>query len=322
MHLEIAAIILGFFGLVWSADRFVAGAAATARNLGMPPILIGLTIVSAGTSAPEIIVSAKAAMKDASDLAVGNAIGSNLANIGMVLGITALLVPIPIARRLLSRELPFLLFVTALGAYTLKDLYLDQSDGFILLGCLALVGYRLLYTKTHQPNPEVEAELESIPQMSATKAWIWFFVGLAFLIASADILVWGAKEVAQAFGVSQLIIGLTIVAIGTSLPELAASVASALKGHHDIALGNILGSNMLNILGVMAVPALIAPTQLEAAAFYRDYTAMTLITVLLAGIIYIKAWRNRKEHPSIGRIAGILFILLYSTYCYDLFLKS
>jgi cation:H+ antiporter len=322
MHLEIAAIILGFFGLVWSADRFVAGAAATARNLGMPPILIGLTIVSAGTSAPEIIVSAKAAMKDASDLAVGNAIGSNLANIGMVLGITALLVPIPIARRLLSRELPFLLFVTALGAYTLKDLYLDQSDGFILLGCLALVGYRLLYTKTHQPNPEVEAELKSIPQMSATKAWIWFFVGLAFLIASADILVWGAKEVAQAFGVSQLIIGLTIVAIGTSLPELAASVASALKGHHDIALGNILGSNMLNILGVMAVPALIAPTQLEAAAFYRDYTAMTLITVLLAGIIYIKAWRNRKEHPSIGRIAGILFILLYSTYCYDLFLKS
>ena len=322
MHLEIAAIILGFFGLVWSADRFVAGAAATARNLGMPPILIGLTIVSAGTSAPEIIVSAKAAMKDASDLAVGNAIGSNLANIGMVLGITALLVPIPIARKLLSRELPFLLFVTALGAYTLKDLYLDQSDGFILLGCLALVGYRLLYTKTHQPHPEAETELEDIPQMSAAKAWIWFFVGLAFLIASADLLVWGAKEVAQAFGVSQLIIGLTIVAIGTSLPELAASVASALKGHHDIALGNILGSNMLNILGVMAVPAIIAPTHLEAAAFNRDYTAMALMTVLLAGIIYIKAWRNRKEHPSIGRVAGIFFILLYSTYCYDLFLKS
>lgn len=319
MSLAIGSIVIGFIGLVWSADRFVAGAAATAQNLGMAPILIGLTIVSLGTSAPELLVSANAALNDASDLAVGNAIGSNLANIGMVLGITALMVPIPISRKLLNRELPFLLFVTMLGGYCLHDLHLGYDDGFLLLLCLAFVFYRLLYTKTHQAHPEEETDLEDLPQMSQKKAWFWFFVGLLVLIISAKILVGGAKEVALSFGVSQLVIGLTVIAVGTSLPELAASLTSALKGHHDIAIGNILGSNMLNILGVMAVPALLAPTDLDPVVFHRDYAAMTAISLLLAFILYFKVWLNRSNKPLVGRISGVVLLLLYASYYYKLF---
>lgn len=319
MSLAIGAIIAGFIGLIWSADRFVAGAAAIARNLGMPPIMIGLTIVSLGTSAPEMIVSGNAALNNAADLAIGNAIGSNLANIGMVLGITALMVPIPIARKLLNRELPFLLFVTMLGGYCLHDLKLDYSDAFLLILCLAFVFYRLLYTKTHQAHPEDEAALEELPDMSSKKAWLWFFIGLVVLIVSAKILVTGAKEIALAMGVSQLIIGLTVVAIGTSLPELAASLASALKGHHDIALGNILGSNMLNIMGVMAIPAILAPSELDPLVFQRDYASMTAITLMLAFILYFQVLFYRHKQAFLGRLSGAILLLAYVSYYYPLF---
>ena len=319
MSFAIGAIIAGFLGLIWSADRFVGGAAAIARNLGMPPIMIGLTIVSLGTSAPEMIVSGNAAMNDAADLAVGNAIGSNLANIGMVLGITALMVPIPIARKLLNREVPFLLFVTMLGGYCLQDLTLDYEDAFLLILCLAFVFYRLLYTKTHQAHPEEETDLEELPDMPPKHAWKWFFIGLIVLIVSAKVLVMGAKEIALDMGVSQLIIGLTVVAIGTSLPELAASLASALKGHHDIALGNILGSNMLNILGVMAIPAILAPSQLDPLVLHRDYASMTAITLLLAFILYFQVMFNRHKQPMLGRGAGAVLLLLYASYYYPLF---
>lgn len=319
MSLAIGAIIAGFLGLIWSADRFVGGAAAIARSLGMPPIMIGLTIVALGTSAPEMIVSGNAALNNATDLAVGNAIGSNLANIGMVLGITAFLIPIPIARKLLNRELPFLLFVTMLGGYCIYDLKLDYQDAFLLLLCLAFVFYRLLYTKTHQAHPEEEVDLEDLPEMPPAKAWLWFFVSLFVLLISAKILVGGAKEIALGFGISQLVIGLTVVAIGTSLPELAASLASALKGHHDIALGNILGSNMLNILGVMAIPAILSPSELDPQVFHRDYAAMTAITLLLAFILYSQVWFSRRKQPMLGRVAGVVLLLVYASYYYPLF---
>ncbi|MCR8921563.1 calcium/sodium antiporter [Dasania sp. GY-MA-18] len=328
------AIIIGFAGLIWSADQFVAGAAAIAKNLGMAPIMIGLTIVAFGTSAPEIIVSISAALKDAGGLAVGNALGSNLANIGMVLGITALVAPIPIALNILKREMPLLLIATLGASYCLYDLHLSWQDGVILLVTLAVIFYILVTSKSHQPDAEHEADVEHIPTMSSGKAWLLFAVGFALLIASSQLLVWGAKIVAIELGVSELIIGLTIVAVGTSLPELAATVASALKGHHDIALGNIIGSNLFNLLAVMAMPALISPTALSPEVFSRDYMSMAGITVLLAAILYghyLWAKRSNAKLSSsngtpallptqyLGRLAGAALLICYVAYYYLLF---
>ena len=317
MLLAVIAIIVGFVALVWSADRFVAGSAATARNLGMAPIMIGLTIVSLGTSAPEIIVSGNAALSGASDLGVGNAIGSNLANIGMVLAITALIAPIPIRGSLLKRDLPLLLAATALGAACLWDHHLSRLNGVLLLGGMITVLCLLIYGKSHGEHAEEEVHVEDIPTMSKGRAWTWLFIGLICLIASSEVLVWGAKTSATELGVSPLIIGLTIIAVGTSLPELAASVASALKGHHDIALGNVIGSNMFNIMAVMAVPALIMPPQLDASVLNRDYAAMTALTALLALMLVILI--KTKKSPRIGRSAGILMLAFYGYYYYLLF---
>lgn len=324
MWLAIGAILLGFILLVWSADRFVDGAAAVASNLGMSAMMIGLTIVALGTSAPEIFVSANAALNNASELAVGNAIGSNLANVGMVLGITALVAPIPIAKALLKREVPFVLAVTALGAYCIYDLDIDRTDGAMLLGMLVLFFAVLIYSKSHPAHPEEEAgeDDEPLPQMSNAKAWLSLLAGLVVLIASSDMLVWGAKEIATSMGVSELVIGLTIVAVGTSLPELAASVASALRGHHDIALGNILGSNMLNILAVMSTAALITPTTLEAPVLERDYLSMAGITLVLALMLYSYVGLYKKRIPKLGRLSGLVLLALYAGYYGWLFLTA
>lgn len=324
MWLAIGAIILGFVLLVWSADRFVDGAAAVASNLGMSAMMIGLTIVALGTSAPEIFVSANAALNQASELAVGNAIGSNLANTGMVLGITALVAPIPIAKALIKRELPFMLFVIAIGAYCIYDLELDRIDAAILIGILLLLFSLLFYSKSHPAHSEEEAEEDDValPQMSGAKAWLSLLVGLVVLIASSDLLVWGAKYVATAMGVSELIIGLTIVAVGTSLPELAASVASALRGHHDIALGNILGSNMLNILGVMSTAAVIAPTALEPSVLTRDYFSMGAISLVLAFMLYSYVGLSNKQPATLGRFSGAILLVLYAGYYGWLFMTT
>lgn len=319
MTLPIVAIILGFIGLIWSADRFVEGAAALAKNLGMTPIMIGLTIVALGTSAPEIIVSISAALNDSGSLAVGNALGSNLANIGLVLGITAIITPIPIASRLLRRELPLLLLATVAASYCLIDDALSRLDGVLLLVSLGLIFSFLVFSKAHQPDAEVEADVEHIPDMNFGKAWLLFLLGLGLLIASSQILVWGAKAVATALGISELVIGLTVVAVGTSLPELAATAVSAIKGHHEMAIGNILGSNLFNLLAVMAIPGLIAPIQLSAEVFYRDYASMTAITLLLAAMLYgHRLFWNKASH-SIGRPEGSLLLLAYAAYYYFLF---
>ncbi len=324
------AIIAGFIGLIWSADRFVAGAAGIARNLGMTPIMIGLTIVALGTSAPEIIVAISASLEQAGALAVGNAIGSNLANVGMVLGITALVAPIPIAYALLKREIPLLLIATIGAGCFLYDNKLSTIDGIMFLLALTAIMAYLINSKAHQPDAEHEADVENIPILTKGKAWLLFILGLTLLIISSEVLVWGAKDIAQKLGVSELIIGLTVVAVGTSLPELAATIASALKGHHDIALGNVVGSNLFNLLAVMAMPALINPTQLEPSVFQRDYLAMTAITLLLAVLIIAhkiggKRQQNALANPTgsnnarIGRLEGALLLLAYATYYYFLF---
>lgn len=311
------ALIVGFIGLIWSADRFVAGAAGIASGIGMAPIMIGLTIVAFGTSAPEILVSISASLDDAGGLAVGNALGSNLANIGLVLGITALVSPIPIAFSLLKREIPLLLLATLAGGVFLYDGFLGLVDGIAFLVMLAAIFTYLVRSKSTQPNAELEADIEHLPHDPMGKAWLLFAIGLVLLIVSSEVLVWGAKEIATGFGVSELVIGLTVIAIGTSLPELAATVASALKGHHDIALGNIVGSNLFNLLAVMAMPALISPTQFGQEVFNRDYIAMAAITLLLALLLLSHRLFNRAF---IGRFEGVLLLMAYGTYYYFLFL--
>lgn len=309
-------VLFGLLGLLWGADRFVAGSAAAAKNFGISPLVIGLTIVSIGTSAPEIIVAINAALREAGDMAVGNAIGSNLANIGLVLGITALVCPIPTQGHLIKQEGPVLLAITLLAGFFIFDGELSRAEGITLALIIPpLIALTIYYKKRH-PNPETVEEGEAIPAMSTTAALLWFLVGLGALLISSEALVWGAKEFALFFGVSQLIIGLTVVAVGTSLPELAASVMSAIRGHHDIALGNIFGSNLFNLLAVMSVPGIIAPLTLDREVFYRDYLAMSTLTLILVIIIAWSIWRGRKEHHQ-GRLSkkvGMTLLTLYALY--------
>jgi cation:H+ antiporter len=324
LWLSWAAILAGFIGLIWSADRFVGGSAAIASNLGIPKLIVGLTIVSLGTSAPEIVVSISAVFKGAGDMAVGNALGSNLANIGMVLGITALIAPMPIQRHLLTQEIPILLLVTALAGALLYDSQLVTWEGAVLAGTLIPLMWLMIRTKQKQPSPEEEDS--DIPDMETLTAAFWFIAGLSVLIGSSELLVWGAKNTAEHFGVSPLIIGLTVIAIGTSLPELAASVMSAIKGHHDIALGNIIGSNIFNILAVMSVPGLFGPTVMETEVFIRDYLSMAGITLFLAiavGVDYFL--RNASSagdivvHARLGRRIGTALLAGYIGYYFLLF---
>lgn len=315
------AILAGFGGLIWSADRFVGGSAAIASNLGISRLVVGLTIVSLGTSAPEIVVSISASLKDSGELAVGNALGSNLANIGLVLAITALIAPMPIQKHLLTQEIPILLLVTAVAGFILFDAQLVAIEGAFLLASLIPLLYFMVRTK--QKNPAEEDDNE-IPNFDTSTATFWFIVGLVALIISSEALVWGAQIVATSFGVSPLIIGLTVIAVGTSLPELAASVISALKGHHDMALGNIIGSNIFNILAVMSIPGLINPPQMDILVFSRDFLAMGGVTLLLAAAITVDYWL-RNRHPEsngtarLGRRIGILLLASYISYYYLLF---
>ena len=317
MWLAVVTLLFGFITLVWSADRFLHGAAATARNLGMSPMLIGLTIVSLGTSAPEIMVAATAAIEGKPLMAIGNAIGSNIANIGLVLGFTALLVPLPFARSVFRGELPWLMAVTGAAFICLFDLHLGLIEGLLLLAMLGVLMYRI--QRAHRRGdpaalPELE-ELEEIPELSTGRAMFWLTAGLLVLLVSADLVVWAATRVALSLGVSELVIGLTVVAVGTSLPELAATVGSALKGHSDIAIGNVVGSNILNILAVMSVPGLLHPVDLEGEVLWRDFGMMLALTLLLLLFAY-----GQQKRPVITRFEGL--ILLCSWIGYNVLLYS
>ena len=313
-------IIGGIIGLVWSADRFVLGASTTARNLGVSTLIIGLTIVSFGTSAPEIMTSATAALRGFPELAIGNVLGSNIANIGFVLGITALVCPIIIPASVLKEELPVLLIVTFAALFIFMDLYLNWIDGVILLVLLAAFTIFVLKIKTSLSESDTqltedEEVSEFIADISTAKSLGLMFFGLILLLISANALVYGATGIARALGVSELIIGLTVVAIGTSLPELAASITSVLKGHHDIAIGNIVGSNILNLLLVLPVPAFLAPLEIDAIVFWRDGGVMLAMTLILSAFIIIKI----KSGQTFGRFFGAVLILLYLSYTAFLF---
>ncbi|MDC1161003.1 calcium/sodium antiporter [Luminiphilus sp.] len=306
----VAAIVSGLAILVWSADRFVDGASAIAQRAGLTPMLIGLTVVSVGTSSPEILISVMSVLAGSRELAVGNALGSNIANVGLVLGVTLLIAPIALRRSTTFIDLPLLIASVLLTAYLIWDLELSRRDGFYLLGALSLFFLRIAQ---HVKNPADEGMTPAIPDLSAAKAWLSFGVGLLLLIASSRLLVWSATQIATALGVSELIIGLTIVAVGTSLPELAASVMSAIKGHADMAIGAVVGSNMFNILLVLAIPGLWGNLSLAPEVLSRDLATVFLTTLLLA-LAALWGWNQSKGCGELKRGAGFVLLTCYIGY--------
>jgi cation:H+ antiporter len=312
MTLAILALITGIVALVWSADRFVDGSAATARHLGMSPLLIGMVIVGFGTSAPELLVSSMAAAQNNPGLALGNAYGSNITNIALILGVTALINPILVHSSVLRRELPVLTGVTALAAFQLRDGQLNRFDGLVLLaffaGLLVWTVRQSRQSRRDHLGGEMARELATHP-LPFRRALLWVGLGLAGLIVSSRALVWGAVQIAHALGVSDLLIGLTIVAVGTSLPELASSIAAIRKNEHDIALGNILGSNLFNTLMVVGVAALVHPLTAPPEVFARDLPVMGALTVALFAIGYDSRGQGR-----ISRAKGALLLAAYLGY--------
>ena len=303
------AILAGFILLIWSADRFIIGAAATARNFDVPPLIIGLTIVGFGTSAPEMMVAGFAAYNGSPALAIGNALGSNITNITLVLGVAALIVPLDVHSRIIKKELPILLLATLMALALLRDMTLDRLDGFVLLSLLFLLMWWI--TRQGMRNQSEDAltveYIEELPdQMSTSHALFWLVAGLILLTVSSKVLVWGAVNVAIDLGISELVIGLTIIAIGTSLPELAASITGALKNEHDLAIGNVVGSNLFNTLGVLAIPGLIHPAALAEGVLERDLPVVLVLTILL----FVMAYGFRAE----GRINRIEAGLLLSAF--------
>ena len=284
MLLSIAALLSGLLLLIWSADRFVEGASATARHFSVPPLLVGMVIVGFGTSAPELVVSVLAAAQGNPSLALGNAWGSNIVNMGLILGITALIAPIHVRSQVLRREMPLLIGVTALSAVLAWDLLLSRLDAFVLLVAFAaIMVWSIRQAMSHTDDAlatETEGEWQAHP-MGLPRALLWLGLGLVVLVGSSRLLVWGAVDIALAMGVSDLVIGLTVVAVGTSLPELASCVAAARKGEDDIALGNVLGSGLFNTLAVVGLAGAIAPMDLEPAALTRDLPVMGGLTLLL-----------------------------------------
>lgn len=313
MTWALLAILAGFVLLIWSADRFIEGAAATAKHFGMPSLLIGMVIVGFGTSAPEMVVSAMASLDNNPDLALGNALGSNIVNTGLILGITALIAPIVVHSKIIQRELP-LLFVIGLvfGALLWGGALTRIEAIFLLLGFFALVGWTV-FTSLRNRGDTLEADTEqelAAHPMPIGRAIFWLIAGLLFLLLSSRLLVWGAVTTAQTLGVSDLVIGLTIVALGTSLPELAASVMAARKGEHDIAIGNVVGSNMFNILAVVGIAGTITPmTALSPDILFRDWSVMMLMTVGLFIMCY-----GFRGQGRINRLEGAVLLLAFAAY--------
>ena len=307
--LPLAAIAGGLLVLVWSADRFVAGAAALARHFGMAPLLIGMLIVGFGTSAPEMLVSALASLEGSPGIALGNAFGSNIANIGLILGLTALISPIAVHSTVLRRELPVLLGVTLLVIALMVDLDLSRFDALVLLGVFSGLVFWSIRQSRHEGDDALakDVEAEAARALSLKPAIIWTIVGLVLLIASSRVLVWGAVEMAVLFGVSDLLIGLTVVAVGTSLPELASSIIAIRRKEHDIALGNVIGSNLFNTLAVVGIAGMIAPIDTPPEILYRDLPVMFGFTALLVLFCYGFGRQGRVNRIEAGvLIAGFV----------------
>ncbi len=312
MFLHVFMVVVGLGLLVWGADRFVAGASSTARNLGIAPILIGLTIVGFATSAPEILVSITASLKGSSMLAVGNALGSNIANIALVLGVIAVIHPVEVKSQTIMREMPVLLAVTLLTLSLFLDDYLSRIDGIVLIGAMGVVMYWIvrLASSPHQGDPIDAAYDADIPTgLDMRTSLIRLAVGLVTLLVGAELLVRGATEIALHFGVSELVIGITLVAIGTSLPELAVSIISVLRGEYGLAVGNVIGSNIFNLLAVIGVAGIIAPSELSPVVLTLHFFVVAGFTLVLFAMAYTYSGTGH-----INRIEGLILVASFIAY--------
>lgn len=313
MTMAYVAVAFGLLVLVWSADRFVDSSATVAKHFGMPPLLIGMVVVGFGTSAPEMFVSALAASQGNPGIALGNAYGSNITNIALILGITALIKPINVQSQVLRKELPILVLITVLAAWQAQDGNITRNDAIVLLGVFfLLMGWTIwqgMRSTTDTLGQEVQLELEA-KNTSIGRATVWLIVGLIMLVASSRLLVWGAVEIAHAFGVSDLIIGLTVIAVGTSLPELASSIIATRKGEHDIALGNILGSNLFNTLAVVGIAGSISPMTVGPDVLTRDILVMAALTLSL----FIFGIGRANRPGRINRLEGTALLATYVGY--------
>lgn len=307
----IGLLIVGLILLVWSADKLVFGAAAIARNIGISPLVIGMTILAMGSSAPEMMVSATAALDGKTDTAVGNVLGSNIANIALILGITALIKPLSISSMVLRRELPLMVGVTLLSGLLLWNSYLGFYEGILLFALFAAFILAMLHiSRKEQQNGDAllsECESEIPTDVSNKKAIIWVIIGLILLPFAASMLVDNSVIIAKYFGMSDLVIGLTIIAVGTSLPELAASLAGVLKGEDDMAVGNIIGSNVFNILAVMGIPGILNPSILSDSVMGRDFWVMLAVSLLL---VIMALGKSR----SINRLEGAVLFIIFLAY--------
>ncbi|HEX5678234.1 MAG TPA: calcium/sodium antiporter, partial [Alcanivorax sp.] len=307
------AVIAGLIVLVWSADRFVDGASATAKHAGMPTLLIGMLVIGFGTSAPEMVVSALASADGNPGLALGNAYGSNITNIALILGVVALISPIAVHSAVLRRELPVLAVITLLAGYQLYDGQISHADAMVLLAVFVLImGWSVYQGMTGKADPMVgDVQAAAEQPMPLGRAMFWLLFGLVLLVASSRLLVWGAVSIAEGLGVSDLIIGLTVVAVGTSLPELASALAAIRKNEHDLALGNVLGSNLFNTLAVVGIAGAIMPVSAEAAVLYRDWAVMMALTLAL----FVMAYGFRGVGTGrINRIEGAILLTVYLGY--------
>jgi cation:H+ antiporter len=312
MLANITLVVAGLILLIWGADRFVHGAAASARNLGVAPLLIGLTVVALATSAPEILVSVVAALDDQPGLAYGNAIGSNIVNIGLVLGLTSIIRPIKLESATLRREMPALLAVSLLTVSLFLDTYLSRIDGVVMLIGLVIVMIWLtrLGLRSAANDPiKIDYEAEIPSDVTMPMAVVWLIIGLAILLVGAKMLEHGAVGLAEMLGVSEVVIGVTIVAFGTSLPELAVSLASALKGEYGLAIGNIVGSNIFNLLAVIGVAATIAPSALAPSVLSLHIFVMVAFTLVLFAMTY-----DYDGKAELSRLEGAALLIAYLAY--------
>ena len=311
MLLSIISLVSGFILLMWSADVFTNNGAKIARIFNISPLIIGLLIFGFGTSAPEMLVSGLAAYSSHPEMSVGNAFGSNIFNIGLVLGITALILPIQVEKSVLKKEWVFLILSTLVAGLLLLDQYLSFYDGLILLALLILFLFYVFKQSKKDSLNGIDDVDSKINNKEKGKTWLLLIVSLVILISSAKLVVWSGTVLASIFGVPELIIGLTVVALGTSLPELAVSISSALKKQHEMVIGNIIGSNIFNTLGVLAIPGLISPFKIPTELLSRDYIYILILTFL----IVILSFKDKK----INRFGGFVLLFVLGGYLYQLF---
>jgi cation:H+ antiporter len=311
MFESIISLVSGFILLIWSADELTNNGAKIANIFKISPLIIGLLIFGFGTSAPEMLVSGLAAYEGHPELSIGNAFGSNIFNIALVLGITAIILPIKVKQDILKKEWLYLMATTLVAGALIWDGHLSIADGLILLGLMIVfLIYTFVASKKGKYQEFDNLDIE-VKQGQTIKVWLMLIISFVVLLVSAKLVVWGGSELATSFGVSDLLIGLTVVALGTSLPELAVSISSALKKQHEMVVGNIIGSNLFNTVGVLAIPSLILPFDVPVDVINRDYPFMVALTVLL----FIVSYKFKKEGV-ISRLEGVLLLVVLAIYLY------